>query len=76
MNRETFERIVREKTELSERVKKLADFLVSDKALDISKAQEILLVRQLNVMKEYLDILEVRVELEQLLEIEGWVNKD
>jgi hypothetical protein len=57
------DRLKVEKSELLDKVTKLAIFLNSDKVNDLSDANELLLKQQLEAMNTYLNILIIRIEL-------------
>ena len=57
------DRLKVEKNELLEKVTKLAIFLNSDKANDLSEANVLLLQQQVEAMSNYLRILIIRIEL-------------
>lgn len=57
------DRVKREGSELQERISKLCSFMETENYLGLSPANRILLEMQLKSMKEYRDILDVRVEL-------------
>ena len=56
-------RLIKENNDLNEKIKKLESFL-NYRKIEISKEQEQLMQKQLEVMKEYLKILEQRILLE------------
>ena len=63
---ETFlDRLIIEKTELLDKIIKLSNFVYSPKNKDLSQANIILLQKQLESMKNYCDILTIRIELLQ-----------
>ena len=57
------DRLKIEKDELLYKVTKLAMFLNSDKVIELSDANELLLKQQLESMNTYLNILIIRIEL-------------
>lgn len=56
-------RLLREYSDLNDKVKKLDSFL-SNKRIEISLEQEELMKKQLEIMKDYLKVLEERILLE------------
>lgn len=61
---ETFlDRLVLEHKDLDEKVCKLQAFMKTEGFFDIGEANKVLLKAQLSSMKDYLDILTVRLEL-------------
>ncbi len=56
-------RLLREYSDLNDKVKKLDSFL-SNKRIEISLDQEELMKKQLEIMKDYLKVLEERILLE------------
>lgn len=62
-------RLLTEKAELTEKLDKLKNFLNVDK-IPLSAEQRKLLEKQSEIMGEYKDILEKRIELENTLEKE------
>ena len=56
-------RLIKENNDLNEKIKKLESFL-NYRKIEISEEQEKLMKNQLEVMKEYLKILEQRILLE------------
>lgn len=54
-------RMMVERNELSERLRKLEDFMSSDTYESLNKFQKYLMEKQRGVMKEYLDILITRI---------------
>lgn len=56
-------RLIKENNDLNEKIKKLESFL-NYRKIEISEEQEKLMKKQLEVMKEYLKILEQRILLE------------
>jgi len=62
--KEVLERVVEENMQLQEKLSKLCVFIDESEAyLKLSHAMRILLERQRDAMKEYRDILDVRIEL-------------
>lgn len=59
------ERMICEQKELQERLSKLCAFMGTEKFLSLSPANRIMLEKQCAVMKEYRDILDVRIELSE-----------
>lgn len=57
------QRVVDEKTELDVKLKKLSDFLETDKFKSLDEKERYLLKRQHEYMSNYSDILEERIEL-------------
>lgn len=57
-----YDRLILEKTELGEKIKRLAIFLNSDDSDDIDDVQKILLRKQFRIMKKYYKILLIRIE--------------
>ena len=57
------DRLKVEKDELLDKVTKLVMFLNSDKVIELSDANELLLKQQLEAMNTYLNILIIRIEL-------------
>ena len=61
---ETFlDRLKIEKTELFDKIIKLSNFIYSPKSTGLSQSNIILLNQQLKSMKDYCDILTIRIEL-------------
>jgi len=69
--KEVLERVVEENKQLQEKLSKLCVFMDESEAyLKLSPAMRILLERQRDAMKEYRDILDVRIEL-MTLQLKG-----
>ncbi len=56
------QRVIDEKTELCDKISKLAAFLAGEPFLALNEQEQIRLTRQLNVMKDYRTILTERIE--------------
>ncbi len=63
MKKETFERLVQERAELSEKFEKLRSFVESDDIRGIDPLNRDLLLTQANVMQSYLGVLSIRIGL-------------
>lgn len=63
MNKETYNRLLAEREELSKKTKALFAFHNSTNYEKLSFANRILLDKQRNVMVEYLNILSCRIEI-------------
>lgn len=64
---ETFlDRLINERSELAEKIEKLQQFINTKNFGDLSLANRLLLEKQVIHMKEYLDILSIRIELIKL----------
>lgn len=58
-----YDRLLKERADLNEKIEKLIAFLNSDKINTISNEQLGLLYRQRNIMIKYLEILDTRIKL-------------
>jgi hypothetical protein len=63
MEKETYNRLVQERKELSEKYNALLKFVRAAKFQELSLANKILLNKQLNAMLDYLQILDCRIEI-------------
>lgn len=64
MEKEVFERLLKEFTEVNERANKLKDFILDeDKIKTIDNLNKDLLIAQLKAMEAYLSILSIRIGL-------------
>ena len=59
------DRLKTEKNELLDKVTKLGMFLTSDKSKELSDANTLLLKQQFEIMNAYLNILIIRIELNE-----------
>lgn len=65
MNKDTIERMRREREELLDRLERLYDFRCSISYADVSPANVALINRQAEAMRQYVDILTIRIELNE-----------
>lgn len=64
MDKEVFERLLKEFTEVNERVGKLKDFILDEeKVKTVDNLNKDLLIAQLKAMEAYLSILSIRIGL-------------
>ena len=66
MEKEVFERLLKEFTEVNERANKLKDFILDEEKIKtVDNLNKDLLIAQLKAMETYLTILSVRIGLNQ-----------
>ena len=65
MDSSTKERVGKELEDLRNKENKLSNFIYSDKLEELSKESQFLLNKQVRVMREYIGILEQRLELDR-----------
>lgn len=65
MDSSTKERVEKELEDLRNKENKLSNFIYSDKLEALSKESQFLLNKQVRVMREYISILEQRLELDR-----------
>lgn len=64
MEKEVFERLLKEFTEVNERANKLKDFILDEKKIKtVDNLNKDLLIAQLKAMEAYLSILSIRIGL-------------
>ena len=65
MDSSTKERVEKELEDLRNKENKLSNFIYSDKLEALSRESQFLLNKQVRVMREYIGILEQRIELDR-----------
>lgn len=64
MEKEVFERLLKEFTEVNERANKLKDFILDEKKIKtVDNLNKDLLIAQLKAMEAYLSVLSIRIGL-------------
>ena len=64
MEKEVFERLLKEFSEVNERASKLKDFILDEKKIkEVDNLNKDLLIAQLKAMEAYLSILSIRIGL-------------
>lgn len=77
MEKEAFERLLKEFSEVNERAGKLRDFILNeDKIKEVDNLNKDLLIAQLKAMEAYLSILSIRIGLNAPREMVEAVSSD
>lgn len=78
MEKEVFERLLKEFTEVNERANKLKDFILDEEKIKtVDNLNKDLLIAQLKAMEAYLSVLSIRIGLNAPREmVEATVAKD
>lgn len=61
------QKMIKEQDELNNKINKYVDFINEKKFDDLNMKQKHLLKKQLNIMQEYFDVLDERINLEALI---------